>query len=406
MKSSVKREAAATGDRGGRREADDEWKKPKIVKKEKQSKSGIGSERSQEPPIQEEEEQGIADRRAIRSQYLTLIHKIKDAKDDLTTIDSAKFNSIINEVENLHQKVQKPREQIADAEALLDLANSVVSSVKSQSANGVSPAEFVNALINGFGQTSLGIDNDQNTQVLMKWKDMGFAVCSTVLVSCGCSTMIGPMDTELKQRKSYRKRTKLGAGVKPEEVDDTETEKKTDTDKNMAIMFNILRKNKRVKIENLVLNRKSFAQTVENVFALSFLVKDGRVEIIVDKNGSHFAVPRNAPEANLVMSGEVVYSHFVLRFDYKDWEPMCTMVAVGEELMPHRETKVASSAYDLSSKKISQDSQTTPIRKLSMKQGLMTGEETAVEDSSDIDSINGGTRRKCKLRRLNSEDGS
>ncbi|CAE5967991.1 unnamed protein product [Arabidopsis arenosa] len=391
MKNSVKREAESTRDRSRRREADESSERPKIVKKEKQSKTVIASLRPQEPPIQEEDEQEIADRRAIRSQYLALTHKIKDAQDDLTKIDSDKFKSIINEVENLHQKVQKPREQIVDAEALLDLTNSVVSSVKSQSAHGgVSPAEFVNALINGFGKTSLRIDADENTQVSMKWKDLGFTVCSTVMVSCGCTTMMGPMDSELKQRKrsvGNRKRTKPGAGVKPEEVDDTEAEKKTDTDNNMAVMFNILRKNKRVKIENLVLNRKSFAQTVENVFALSFLVKDGRVEITVDNNGSHFVEPRNAPAANLVLSGEVAYNHFVLRFDYKDWEPMSTMVAVGEELMPHRETKVA------------QDS-----RELSRKQGSVIQEEMVVEDSSNIegdneDSQNGGLSRKYKIRK-------
>ncbi|KAG5392126.1 hypothetical protein IGI04_022089 [Brassica rapa subsp. trilocularis] len=388
----VKRESEGSGGRDG-----DESARFRAVKKEK-NKGVASSVRIDEPPSQEaeeEREQGVSDRRVLRSQYLALINKISDSKDDLTNVDSDKFSRIFNEFENLHQKVQKPREQIADAEAFLDIANTMLSSVKSQSVNGVSPAEFVNALVNGFGQPSQRIDTDESAPVSIKWKDLGLAVCSTVLVSCGCSTMLGPMDTELKERKKavYRKRTKPGEGVRPDEVDDTQSEEKTDTDKNMAIMFNILRQKKRVRLENLVLNRRSFAQTVENLFALSFLSKDGRVEIIVDKNGSHFALPRNAPAANLVASGEVTYNHFVFRFDFKDWKLMSEMVPMGEELMPHRETAVASSSGPSD---FPQDSQTTPIRKLSRNRGLVVQEDTVVEDSPDVEGD--GTRRRCKRK--------
>ena len=71
------------------------------------------------------------------------------------------------------------------------------------------------------------------------------------------------------------------------QLDDTAIEERTDTDKNMATMFDILRKNKKAGLENLVLNKNSFAQTVENIFALSFLVKDGRADIAVNEEGLH-----------------------------------------------------------------------------------------------------------------------
>ncbi|CAG7875564.1 unnamed protein product [Brassica rapa] len=383
MRRKVKRESEATGEGNGRRHVDESAK----------NKGVDDSVPIDEPPTQEED-QRISDRRILRSQYLALIHKISDSKDDLTRVDSDKFSRIFSEFENLHQKVQKPREQVADAEAFLDIANTIMSSVKSHSANGVSPADFVNALVNGFGQASLGVD--ETSPLSIKWKDLGLAVCSTLFVSSfGCSTMLGPMSTELKERKRavYRKRTKPGEGVRPEEVDDTQSEEKTDTDKNMAIMFNILRQKKRVRLESLMLNRRSFAQTVENLFALSFLAKDGRVEIIVDKTGSHFALPRNAPAANLVMSGEVIYNHFVFRFDFKDWKLMSEMVPMGEELMPHREIAIASSSCPSD---FPQDSQTTPIRKFSRNRGLVVQEDTVVEDSPDIEGD--GIRKRLKRR--------
>lgn len=72
------------------------------------------------------------------------------------------------------------------------------------------------------------------------------------------------------------------------QIGESTGEEKTDTDKNMLTMFGILTKMKRVPLESLILNRMSFAQTVENLFALSFLVKDGRAEISVDENRSHY----------------------------------------------------------------------------------------------------------------------
>ncbi|KAK4254415.1 hypothetical protein QN277_009801 [Acacia crassicarpa] len=81
--------------------------------------------------------------------------------------------------------------------------------------------------------------------------------------------------------------------------------------------FNILRENRFVRLENLVLNRNSLAQTVEILFALSFLVKDGRAEIKVNENGWQLVSPRNSPSANTVLSGEVAH---VFRYDLKDWK--------------------------------------------------------------------------------------
>ncbi|XP_072995107.1 non-structural maintenance of chromosomes element 4 homolog A-like [Typha latifolia] len=342
----------------------------------------------------ESSRQGAAERRVLRSRYLAVKNLISDERDDLNKVDSDKFQSIITQVDSLHQFVQKPREQVADAEALLDIANTLVTSVRSQSNEGITPSDFVTALVSKFGDQSGAISG--NGPSIFHWEKVGRAVSHVFMFGSGCCTMLGPMSTEVKQRKVVlnRKRTKVNESTRrPEELVDSEEEMKTDTDKNMSMMFDILRRKKSARLENLVLNRSSFAQTVENIFALSFLVKDGRVEINMNDSNHHIVSPRNAPAASAVASGKVSYNHFVFRYDFKDWKLMKDIVKVGEELMPHRNSPFTSGTQENceSDKAVPR----TPIRKLCRNRGLVMQDMT-VDDTPGNDS----SGEKRKRRRL------
>ncbi|KAG8646842.1 non-structural maintenance of chromosomes element 4 homolog A isoform X2 [Manihot esculenta] len=318
---------------------------------------------------------------ALRSRYLAVKNLIIDEREDIGKVDSDKFHSIFHEVESLHQLVQKPREQVADAEALLDITKSLVTFVKAQGNDGITASDFITCLLKDFGQQDGPTSSAESGRDIMDWKNIGVAV-SDIFRSCpGCHTMIGPVDAELKVRKPVvRKRVKPTESIQPEEVVDNHlAEERIDTDNNMATMFNILRKRRSVKLENLVLNRYSFAQTVENLFTLSFLVKDGRAEIKVNENA-----PRNAAAASAVLSGEVVYRHFIFRLDFKDWKLMISSVGVGEEVMPNRNqiNQSRDSQQNPTSVESQEAGPTTPIRKLSRNRGLVLQEETIAEDSS------------------------
>ncbi|XP_059463504.1 non-structural maintenance of chromosomes element 4 homolog A-like [Corylus avellana] len=346
---------------------------------------------------------GVADRRILRSRYLAVKSRIGDESDDMIRVDSDKFQSIIDEVESLHNLVQKPREQVADAEALLDIANRLVSSVKTHNSEGITPSDFVTCLLRDFGQQSELGGSTEGSRNTIFWKDIGVAVSHVFRRCPGCCTMIGPMNTELKQRKSFvrRKHVRPTESARPEEFDDAVAQERTDTDKNMSTMFDILRKNRSVRLENLVLNRNSFAQTVENLFALTFLVKDGRAEIKVNEKGCHFVSPRNAPSASAVAKGDAAFSHFVFRLDFKDWKLMTCSVGVGEELMPHRnQANISSnSEVDPPSGESQAPVSTTPIWKLCRNRGLVLQEQSVVEDSPQGDHVEEKTAAIRKKRR-------
>lgn len=81
--------------------------------------------------------------------------------------------------------VEKPREQVADAEALLDLTRTLVGSVRSLANEGVTPSQFVSSLLIRYGQ---GQGQDS-----IDWQKLGIAVSPIFLSVHGSSTMSVPL---------------------------------------------------------------------------------------------------------------------------------------------------------------------------------------------------------------------
>ncbi|KAJ7971451.1 Non-structural maintenance of chromosomes element 4 [Quillaja saponaria] len=351
------------------------------------SSSRIGSEEFGESNHGPE---GVQNRRVLRSRYLAVKNFITDEREDITRADSDKFETIINEVDSLYQLVHKPREQVADAQALLNLTNTLVSSMKAYKSDGITPSDFVSCILRDFREQHGARGSPEDSGNSIAWKDVGVAVSHHFRGGPGCCTMIGPMDIERKNRKAVirRKHMRPSDTARPAELGHGSREEGTDTDNNMLTMFNILRKNRVVRLEHLVLNRNSFAQTVENLFALSFLVKDGRAEIKLDETGCHLVSPRNAPAANAVLYREVAYSHFIFRFDFKDWKLMTCSVRVGDELMPSRnQADIVRNCQSqaLESGESQASTSTTPIRKFSRNRGLVLQEQTLARHSPEND---------------------
>lgn len=82
--------------------------------------------------------------------------------------------------------VQRPLEQLADGKALLDLADVLVSSAKTENRDGPTPSEFVTALLRKFGETPTPLVDSNKS---FSWSSLSAAVSPLFRTATGCQTM-------------------------------------------------------------------------------------------------------------------------------------------------------------------------------------------------------------------------
>lgn len=89
---------------------------------------------------------------------------------------------------NVDLAVKSPREQVADAEALLNLTSALMTAVKQHTTGGVTHSEFISCLLRNFSNDQRRRTSDSSKNLLF-WRDIGLSVSPLFQSVRGCSTM-------------------------------------------------------------------------------------------------------------------------------------------------------------------------------------------------------------------------
>ncbi|CAG9467487.1 unnamed protein product [Pedinophyceae sp. YPF-701] len=250
----------------------------------------------------------------------------------------------------------RPRELAMGTQQLAGLSDQIHQNALRQfaSANRKSAADLVQALLQSYGAAaragaSAGDDVQQSG---FDWTNFGEDSLEYFDATPGLDTMLGSMLAPAKERKAREAKPKkrdapIGATVRPQDVEHVDDElEKQDTDRNMEEMWKLLTQRteggQRVMYYELVMNTTSFAQFVENAFTLSFLVRDGRVELKDYRDGdfeTYEVVPvvgRKGGERH----GEAqdAMQQFVSSFNMHVWRDAAGRMSQADCIMPHRDS--------------------------------------------------------------------
>lgn len=105
-----------------------------------------------------------------------------------------------------------------------------------------------------------------------------------------------------------------------------------------------LRDHSPINLFEFVINPRSFGQTVENIFYLSFSIRDARARVDIDEDGMPIVstVSDDLTEEEIKMENK----QCVLEFTMSHWEDLKRALNITESIIPHREYDEENVAAD------------------------------------------------------------
>lgn len=292
-------------------------------------------------------------RRQVRANYRNLENDIEENGEEIINPESDKLFNALKQTEDLFSKVRHPREAVHDSNVLLKLCRKGREQALQLKTDMISFdnhtfAEKLISYLNGRNIADIAANTGMEEGVYLQrsaWEKLGDRAAPLFKSSPKFDFLLGPLVIEVALPKERQARKKAsgpsGEVVKLKQIEKVEEQEEATTKEVERIRKLLVKCTNKGETSicffRFIINPSSFGQTIENLFHISFLIKDGKA--IVEIDGDGLPILNIHKEYQEGQTEEIVTrKQVIMPLCIEDWEEIIKAYKITEPMIPTRGT--------------------------------------------------------------------
>lgn len=300
-----------------------------------------------------------SEKRQVRLRYRDMISNNQTKRLNLADIKPKDLNKTVEEANQLFEKVKAPAESILDSRALVstsEMGAQLAQSMKVGSEFEIESFLGLACRLMGGKLQSAGLDDDDDEDDIesdpstWKWELLGFEAAKYSRRAAISDHLLGPLEVKFTKR-NVAKRTaaeEKGPEIRPQQLhaqDIANSENETsEIVKRIAKQLDDVGGASGVNLFEFAIDPDSFSNTVENLFHISFLIRDGRASIDTEnENEEPILLGSTEAQAEDYENG-LTKRQIVMELDVKTWRGLVEAYNIKRAMIKHNNANTSHTA--------------------------------------------------------------
>ncbi|KAF3907793.1 hypothetical protein ABW21_db0204480 [Orbilia brochopaga] len=296
--------------------------------------------------------QSMAERRRVKGAYNEIQQELNDNRAQFIKPGNDGLLHYIQKTGELFKDVKQTGDAVVDGRIQVEIGKLAAEKAKrvgnSGTNTGLEIDEFIAKCMQFMSKSRPGDTSDGHD-----WAYLGSQIAVPSLKRASPSDFLyGPMAIQKRQRllKERKKvvRRRLEEFIRPIDLDEKQVAKnENSTTKYVGVVEQTLVSyiantgEENINYFKFIINPHSYSQTVENMFYLAFLVRDGRVGILEDDDGLLWLCPcEPINETDERPPGGIVRKQIVMPMEKHIWRRLIDAFKITETVIPMRPREV------------------------------------------------------------------